>query len=70
MKSILKLSRIFNGDGHCALLKTGAKELGELDEIPNEYFRNAIKKAREERKQGKVSPIFDNAEDAIAWLHK
>ena len=47
-----------------------AKELGELDEIPNEYFRNAIKKAREERKQGKVSPIFDNAEDAIAWLHK
>jgi hypothetical protein len=25
MKSILKLSRIFNGDGHCALLKTGAK---------------------------------------------
>lgn len=42
----------------------------ELDEIPNEYFRNAIKKAREERKQGKVSPIFDNAEDAIAWLHK
>jgi addiction module RelB/DinJ family antitoxin len=47
-----------------------AKELGELDEIPSEYFRNAIKKAREERKQGKVSPIFDNAEDAIAWLHK
>ncbi len=42
----------------------------ELDEIPNEYFINAIKKAREERKQGKVSPIFDNAEDAIAWLHK
>jgi hypothetical protein len=27
MKSILKLSRIFNGDGHCALLKTGAKNL-------------------------------------------
>ena len=27
MKSILKLARIFNGDGHCALLKTGAKKL-------------------------------------------
>jgi hypothetical protein len=26
MKSILKLSRIFNGDGHCALLKTGAEK--------------------------------------------
>ena len=25
MKSILKLFRIFNGDGHCALVKTGAK---------------------------------------------
>jgi hypothetical protein len=30
MKSILKLARIFNGDGHCALVKTGAKKLLQL----------------------------------------
>lgn len=50
--------------------KTVSFSAKELDEIPNEYFRNAIKKARKERKQGKVSPVFDNADDAIAWLHK
>jgi addiction module RelB/DinJ family antitoxin len=30
----------------------------ELDEIPNEYFKQAIKRAREQRKQGKASPVF------------
>jgi len=39
----------------------------ELDETPNEYFKQAIKEARE---QGKASPIFDTAEEMIAWLHK
>ena len=34
------------------------------------YAKAQLKKARENRKQGKSSPIFDNAEDAIAWLHK
>jgi addiction module RelB/DinJ family antitoxin len=34
------------------------------------YAKAQIAKARENRKQGKSSPIFDNAEDAIAWLHK
>lgn len=51
-------------------VKTKTINFSARDEVPNEYFKNAIKKAREERKQGKVSPIFDNADDAIAWLHK
>jgi addiction module RelB/DinJ family antitoxin len=34
------------------------------------YAKAQLKKARENRKQGKSSPVFDNAEDAIAWLHK
>ena len=42
----------------------------ELDETPNEYFKQAIKEAREAREQGKASPIFDTAEEMIAWLHK
>lgn len=39
-------------------------------EEPSEYLIKAIKKARENRKKGRGSPIFDNAEDAIAYLHK
>ena len=34
------------------------------------YARAQLEKARENRKQGKGSPIFDTAEDAIAWLHR
>jgi len=41
-----------------------------VDEIPNAYFKKMVKKAQADRKAGKASPIFDNAEDAIAWLHK
>lgn len=37
---------------------------------PTEYFKQAIKKAREDREAGKASPTFKNAEDAIKWLHK
>ena len=40
------------------------------DEIPSEYLVNAIKQARENRRKGEGSPIFDNAKDAIAYLHK
>ena len=34
------------------------------------YAKAQLKKARDNRIQGKGSPIFDKAEDAIAWLHK
>ena len=40
------------------------------DEKLNKQTLAAIKKAREDRKKGLASPIFDNADDAIAWLHK
>jgi addiction module RelB/DinJ family antitoxin len=51
-------------------VKTKTINFSARDEIPNEYFKNAIKKAREDRRKGNVSPIFDNPDDAIAWLHK
>jgi phosphoserine phosphatase len=50
--------------------KITVKEKGEVEEVPNEYFRKALEEAREARKQGKASPIFDTAEEMIAWLHK
>lgn len=40
------------------------------DEVPNQYLINAIKKARENRKQGKGSPIFTNIKDDLKWLEK
>jgi hypothetical protein len=38
--------------------KIAQQEGKELDETPNEYFKQAIQKAREKRKQGKGSPLF------------
>lgn len=41
---------------------------GERAEEPSEYLKEAIRGAEEERKAGWVSPAFDNAADAVAWL--
>lgn len=52
------------------LIRTKSIEFSARDEQPSEYLIQAIKKARENRKRGKGSPIFDNAKDAIAYLHQ
>jgi len=51
-------------------VRTKTVSFSAEDEIPNEYLTNLIEKADEDIKQGKVSPGFTNAKDAIAWLHK
>lgn len=51
-------------------IRTKTVILSTTGEIPSDYLIQAIKKARENRKQGKASPIFDNAKDAINYLHK
>ena len=38
------------------------------EEIPSEYLRQGLKESEEDRKNGWVSPGFDNAKDAVAWL--
>lgn len=40
------------------------------DEIPNEYFKRTLAKARKNWKEGKTSPIFDNIKDNLKWLEK
>ena len=40
------------------------------DEKPSKYLLQTIKEAEKNLKEGKHSPVFDNAKDAIAWLHK
>lgn len=37
-------------------------------EIPSDYLIKALKKSEEDVKEGRVSPHFDNAKDALAWL--
>lgn len=39
-----------------------------LAEQPNEDMIKALKEAEDDFKKGYISPSFDNAEDAIAWL--
>ena len=39
-------------------------------EIPNEYFKQTIAKARKNWKEGKGSPIFTNIKDDLKWLEK
>ena len=55
-------------------LEGALKDLRELkrqeEEIPNARTRKLLKKAEENWKKGNHSPIFDNAEDAIEWLHR
>jgi hypothetical protein len=46
-----------------------AQEL-DLDEVPNEYFKNELKQALKDREEGKASPIFHSADEAIKWLEQ
>lgn len=38
-------------------------------EEPSDYFVECLERSREDLAKGDVSPAFDNAEDAIKWLH-
>lgn len=54
------------------LTKLAKKEFNlkveETHEQPSPYLLAAMKKAKANRKAGKASPIFDNAEDALKFL--
>lgn len=50
------------------LIKTKTVTFSVADEEPSDYFIQAINQSEKDLKAGKVSPRFDNAEDAIAWL--
>lgn len=52
------------------LIKTKRVNFSAQEEEPSEYLIKAIKDAEEALKKGKASPVFDNAKDAIAWLHR
>lgn len=64
----VSLSALINGYLR-QIIRTKRVEFS-LDETPNKYLIEAIKNARKQRKIGEASPIFDNAKDAIKWLHE
>lgn len=39
-----------------------------IDEIPSEYLIKTIRQAQKNYKEGKASPVFSNAKDAIKYL--
>lgn len=49
------------------LIKTKSVEF-HVDEVPAEFVRKILKQAQQNRKQGKGSPIFDSADDAVDYL--
>ena len=51
-------------------IKTKSIEFSARDEEPSEYLIRTVKQAEKDLKEGKASPVFDNAKDAIAWLHR
>ncbi|MBI2621737.1 MAG: type II toxin-antitoxin system RelB/DinJ family antitoxin [Candidatus Levybacteria bacterium] len=50
------------------LVKTKAVHF-TTDEKPTKYLIDAIKESKKDIKAGRVSPGFDNAEDALKWLN-
>lgn len=51
------------------IIKTKRVEFS-LDEKPSPYLIKILKNAERNLKAGKGSPVFDNAKDAISYLHK
>src|SRR3989338_7923575 len=41
----------------------------DLKEEPSDYLLRSLKESQEDVKEGRVSPKFSNAEDAIKWLN-
>lgn len=50
------------------LIKTKAINLVD-SEVPSQYLIDSLKEAEEDIKAGRVSPLFENADEAIAWLN-
>jgi addiction module RelB/DinJ family antitoxin len=46
------------------------KTITYTSETLTPYAKAQLAKARKDREEGKASPVFDSAEEMIAWLHK
>lgn len=51
-------------------VKTKRVTYSAKEEKPSKYLIESLKKSEEQLKKGEASPTFENAKDAIKWLHK
>ena len=51
-------------------VKTKSVTFSVDDEEPSAFLLKAMKKSDEQLNEKNVSPTFEDAEDAIEWLHK
>ncbi len=51
------------------LVRTKTINFSTLEDNPTEYMLNSLKEAEDEIRRGEISPAFETAEDAIAWLN-
>ncbi len=42
----------------------------DLGEEPSDRLMHSMRQAQKDRRAGKASPVFDTAEESIAWLRK
>ena len=63
----INLSALINGFLK-QLIKTKAINL-EVTEEPSDYLLQILKDTKEEIEKGEVSPMFENSDEAIAWLN-
>lgn len=61
------LSALINGYlNH--LVRTKAVDF-TLEERPSEYLLKSLEKTQKDIQNGRFSPLFDNSDEAIAWLN-
>jgi addiction module RelB/DinJ family antitoxin len=45
------------------------KEISARLEEPSDWFVEQMAEVEKEKERGEISPAFDNAKDALKWLH-
>ncbi|MBU2052308.1 type II toxin-antitoxin system RelB/DinJ family antitoxin [Patescibacteria group bacterium] len=63
----LSLSAVINGFLK-TLVRTKRVEFDVNDEEPSEYLIQSLKQSEADYKAGRVSPAFDDVDEAIVWL--
>lgn len=63
------LSMVLNGYLK-KFIQTKRVEIEEYEEEPSEELKKAMRQAEKHLREGKASPTFKTAEDAIAYLEK
>jgi addiction module RelB/DinJ family antitoxin len=64
----LSLSAVINGFLKM-LIRTKRVEFDINNEEPSEYLIQSLKQSKADYKAGRVSPAFDDVDEAIAWLN-